>query len=107
MCVNNGESYTINDIVYNNESEYINNNIEYKTVKITKNDYLHYTKEDINYFIITKISIISGSGKEYLRGTNDNNHFLVNSLIEKNYFCKGSYITILGKRLIFLLNFFL
>ncbi len=89
LCLKNEESCPINDIVYNNESEYINQNIKYKTIKITENEYMHYTNEDINNFIITNLSFISGSGKGYPCGANDNTKFMVYSLIENNYNCQG------------------
>lgn len=90
-CVKNEESCPINDIVYNNESEYFNKSIKYKTVKITENEYLHYTNEDTNNFIITNLSVICGSGKGYPCAANDNAQYMAYSLIEKNYFCEGSY----------------
>ena len=91
LCLKKEESCPINDIVYNNKSEYIHKNIKYKTIKITENEYMHYTNEEIDNFIITNLSIISGSGNGYPCGANDNTKFMVYSLIENNYNCQGYY----------------
>ena len=52
------ETCPINDIVYNNQENYSNNNINYTSIKINtenkdENEYIHYTNEKTENFIIT------------------------------------------------------
>lgn len=89
LCVKDTEKCPINDIVYNNQSEYESNGITYYTVKINDNEYLHYTNQKINNYIITNLTLLGGFGKGFPCGANDNNHFYVFSLIENNMFCEG------------------
>ena len=51
-CYNNEDDCPINDFIINNNSEYIKDNILYKTIKIDNNEYFHYTNEQINNQII-------------------------------------------------------
>ena len=51
-CYKNEDDCPINDFIINNNSEYIKDNILYKTIKINNNEYFHYTNEQINNQII-------------------------------------------------------
>jgi hypothetical protein len=52
LCYRNDEDCPINDIIINNNTEYIKDNILYKTIEINENEYFHYTKEKVNNQII-------------------------------------------------------
>ena len=56
-CFKNEDDCPINDLVINNNSEYIKDNILYKTLEINKNEYFHYTNEQINNQIIFDLII--------------------------------------------------
>ena len=52
LCLPKNSKCPINDIIYNNQPLYIKKNITYTSVQISKNEYLHYTNENINGYII-------------------------------------------------------
>ena len=91
LCVKKTEKCPINDIVYNNQSKYEFSGIKYNTVTINDNEYLHYTNEKIDNYIITNLTLLGGHGQGLPCGANDNTNFYVFSLIENNMFCKGNY----------------
>lgn len=73
LCVKIEEDCPINDIVYNNQSKYINNSITYSTIKINEEEFLHYTNEQINNFIITNLTVIGKYERGYPYGSDNNN----------------------------------
>ena len=88
------ETCPINDIVYNNQENYSNNNINYTSIKINtenkdENEYIHYTNEKTENFIITNLSIIGVEGLAVPCGSNDNDEFNSISIVDINKFCKG------------------
>ena len=93
LCFKEEDNCPINDIIYNNNSKYINNNIKYHSIEINKNEYLHYTNEQINNFIITNLTVIGQNGEGYPCGSNDNDIFKYFSRMDRNSFCIGPYYT--------------
>ena len=86
------ETCPINDIVYNNQENYSNNNINYTSIKINtedENEYIHYTNEKTENFIITNLTIIGVEGLAVPCGGNDNDEFNSISIVDINKFCKG------------------
>ena len=73
LCFNIEDECPINDIIINRQSEYIDNNIIYKSLKMKENEYLHYTNEKTDNQIIFDLilslehplSIIETSKKKY------------------------------------------
>ena len=93
LCIKEDDNCPINDIIYNNFSEYINNGIMYHTIEINENEYLHYTNEQIYNYIITNLSVIGQNGKGYPCGGNDNEEYEYFSPMDKNAYCTGPYYT--------------
>ena len=91
LCIENTEKCPINDIIYNNLSKYEYNGTKYHTVTINDNEYLHYTNEKINNYIITNLTLLGGFGEGLPCGANDNTNFYAFSLIENNIYCLGKY----------------
>ena len=91
LCINNSESCPINDIIYNNQPEYIDDyyGITYYSIKINDNEYLHYTNEKIDNYIITNLTVLGRAKYGFPCGANDNNKISSYSSIEKNIFCIG------------------
>ena len=89
LCVNEGEKCPINDIAYNNQSNYIKDNITYESVKIKYNEYIHYTNEQTENYIITNLTIIGGGESAFPCGSNDNDKFYDISEVDINKYCKG------------------
>ena len=85
LCVKYTENCPINDIVYNNESQYRKNDIIYKTLNISENEFLHYTNEMIENAIITNLTVLGGLPC----GVNDKEEYQSYSSIENNVFCIG------------------
>ncbi len=74
LCVKETEKCPINDIVYNSQSNFTNNNITYNSLKINltnNNEYIHFTNEQTENFIITNLSIIGGGESAFPCGSND------------------------------------
>ena len=93
LCVKETENCPINDIIYNNQANYTNNNITYNSIRInlTKTDeYIHYTNQKTDNFIITNLTIIGGGESSFPCGSNDNNEFDFISPVDINTFCKGT-----------------
>lgn len=75
LCFNIEDECPINDIIFNENKEYVDNNITYKTIKINENEYIHYTNEKTNNQIIFDLilsiehplSKIEIPRKEYLK----------------------------------------
>ena len=61
LCLPQNEKCPINDIVYNNQSNYSYNNITYQTIQINENEYIHYTNQNIKGYIIIGLSSIFGN----------------------------------------------
>ena len=61
LCVKDTEDCPINDIVYNNLSEYESNGIPYHTIEIKDNEYSHYTNKKTDNYIITTLTSLGGS----------------------------------------------
>ena len=57
LCLNIEENCPINDIVINSLSEYYINNISYNTIEINKDEYFHFTNEQVNNQIIFDLVI--------------------------------------------------
>ena len=74
LCIKNLEACPINDIVYNNQPTYEIDNIKYITIEVNENEFLHYTNEKTNNYIITNLTIIGGYGKGFPCGGNDNDN---------------------------------
>ena len=92
LCIKTSEKCPINDIVYNNQSIYVDDLITYKTVQINENEFLHYTNEKTNNYIITNLTVIGGTDYGGVPcGSNDNNDIKNFSTAEKNNFCIGDY----------------
>ena len=92
LCIKTSETCPINDIVYNNQQIYINDSITYKTIQINENEFLHYTNQKTDNYIITNLTVIGGADYGgFPCGSNDNNDFRNYSLIEKNNFCLGDF----------------
>ena len=72
LCIKEEDNCPINDIIYNNCSNYINNGIIYHTVKINEKEYIHYTNEQVNKYIITNLTVIGEYDIGYPCGSNDN-----------------------------------
>ena len=94
LCINEGEKCPINDIVYNTQSNYTKDNIIYESVKINigkefQNEYIHYTNEQTENFIITNLTIIGGGGSAFPCGSNDNDEFESISAVDINKYCEG------------------
>ena len=89
LCVKNEEDCPVNDIVYNDQSQYINNNITYNTIKINEIEFLHYTNEEINNFIITNLTVIGKNGIDYPYGSDDNKENEYISPMDKIPYSKG------------------
>ena len=98
LCVKETENCPINDIVYNNQQFYISNNINYTSIKLNSEkkeeyEYIHYTNEQIDNFIITNLTIIGGEGIAVPCGSNDNDKFTSISEVDINKFCEGENTT--------------
>ena len=91
LCVNKEDNCPINDIIYSDKEEYIYNNIKYKTINITDKEFIHYTNESIENFIITNLTVVGGDGEGFPCGSNDNDNFGFFESVEKNVYCKGNY----------------
>ena len=92
LCINTSEKCPINDIVYNNDPIYVDGSITYKTVQINENEYLHYTNEKTNNYIITNLTVIGGADRGgFPCGSNDNKDFRSFAIEENNDFCIGVY----------------
>ena len=90
FCVKVSESCPINDIVFNNQSEYKNYyGMTYTSIKINDKEYLHYTNQFTNNYIITNLTFLGGAGYALPCGANDNNNIYSYSSIENNIFCGG------------------
>jgi hypothetical protein len=89
LCVKNEEDCPVNDIFYNDQSQYINNNITYNTIKINEKEFLHYTNEQINNFIITNLTVIGKNGIGYPYGSDDNKENEYISPMDKIPYSKG------------------
>ena len=89
LCVKEGEKCPINDIVYNKQSNYTKDNITYKSVNISYNEYIHYTNEQTENYIITNLTIIGGGESAFPCGSNDNDKFYSISEVDINRYCKG------------------
>ena len=89
LCVKIEEDCPINDIIYNNQSKYTNNSITYNTIKINEKEFLHYTNEQINNFIITNLTVIGKYGGGYPYGSDDNNETEYFSPMDKIPYSKG------------------
>ena len=87
LCVKKIENCPINDIVYNNQTEYIKNDIIYDTIKINDKEYLHYTNKQNDTFIITNLTVIGGYGNSIPCGSSDDDMFYSYSSIENNQYC--------------------
>ena len=57
LCLNIEENCPINDIVINSLSEYYINNISYNTIEINKDEYFHFTNEQVDNQIIFDLVI--------------------------------------------------
>ena len=57
LCLNIEENCPINDIVINNFSKYYINNISYNTIEINKDEYFHFTNEQVDNQIIFDLVI--------------------------------------------------
>ena len=92
LCFNIEDECPINDIIFNENKEYVDNNITYKTIKINENEYIHYTNEKTNNQIIFDLilsiehplSKIEIPRKEYLK-----NIFKLSTYEYENYY-KGN-----------------
>ena len=93
LCIKEEDNCPINDIIYNNCSNYINNSIIYHTIEINENEYIHYTNEQINNYIITNLTVIGQNGEGYPCGSNDNEKYKYFSPMDKNAYCTGPYYT--------------
>ena len=91
LCVKDTEDCPINDIVYNNLSEYESNGITYHTIEINDNEYLHYTNKKTDNYIITTLTSLGGSEEGFPCAANDNKRFVSFSQIENNKYCTGDY----------------
>ena len=89
LCVKEGEKCPINDIVYNYQSNYTKDNITYESMKISYNEYIHYTNEQTENYIITNLTIIGGGESAFPCGSNDNDKFYSISEVDINRYCKG------------------
>ena len=98
LCVKETENCPINDIIYNTQQNYISNNINYTSIKLNSEkkdeyEYIHYTNEQIDNFIITNLTIIGGEGIAVPCGSNDNDKFTSISEVDINKFCEGENTT--------------
>ena len=89
LCIKVEENCPINDIVYNNQSEYINNGITYNTIEINEKEYIHYTNEQKNNYIITNLTVIGKKGEGYPYGSDDNNEIEYITPMDKFPYSKG------------------
>ena len=55
LCYNIEKDCPINDIVINNEEQYVKNNITYKTIKLYENEFIHFTNKKTDNKIIFDI----------------------------------------------------
>ena len=56
LCLPENMECPINDIVISNHSNFTHNNYIYKKIKLSDNQYLYYTSDNINGYIITSLS---------------------------------------------------
>ena len=89
LCVKIEEDCPINYIVYNNQSKQTNNSITYNSIKINEKEFLHYTNEQINNFIITNLTVIGKNERGYPYVSDDNNETEYISPMDKIPFSKG------------------
>ena len=54
-----------------------------------ENEYIHYTNEQTENFIITNLTIIGGGGSAFPCGSNDNDEFESISAVDINKYCEG------------------
>ena len=55
-----------------------------------ENEYIHYTNEQTENFIITNLTIIGGGGSAFPCGSNDNDEFESISAVDINKYCEGN-----------------
>ena len=73
LCLNNGQTCPINDIIINNQTSYSDGNINYKTIRFINGKYIHYTNEktdnqilfDLLFSIEHPLSLIETSSKDH------------------------------------------